>query len=133
MTAPAVPSPSSRPQGEIVMRTIAQPADTNGNGDIFGGWLMSQMDLGGAVLARRTSLSRVATIAVDAMTFHSPVRVGDVVTCYARLLRIGTTSMRIAIEAWVERIGSPEAERVTAAEFTYVAINEDRRPQPVKR
>jgi acyl-CoA thioesterase YciA len=120
------------------MRTIAQPSDTNSNGDIFGGWLMSQMDLGGAVLARRTSLSRVATVAVDAMTFHAPVRVGDLVTCHARLLRIGTTSMRIAIEAWVERLGNQHAggvttERVTAAEYTYVAIDEHRRPQPVNR
>jgi acyl-CoA thioesterase YciA len=133
MTSPPFPPMPSTPQGEIVVRTIAQPADTNGNGDIFGGWLMSQMDLGGAVLARRTSLSRVATVAVDAMTFHSPVRVGDVVTCYARLLKIGTTSMRIALEAWVERFTSDAPERVTAAEFTYVAIDEDRRPQPVKR
>src|SRR5436305_9156884 len=89
-------------RGEVVMRTIAMPADANANGDIFGGWLFSQMDLGGAVLARSTARSRVVTVAVDAMSFVTPVEVGDIVTCYARVETIGRTSMKIAIQAWVQ-------------------------------
>lgn len=115
------------------MRTIAMPADTNANGDIFGGWLMSQMDLGGAVLARTTARCRVVTIAVDAMTFTAPVRVGDIVTCYAKLHEVGRTSLKIDIEAWVDHHDDTPPRRVTAGLFTYVAINDSGRPQPVKR
>src|SRR5258708_26952819 len=89
------------PKGELVIRTIAMPADTNANGDIFGGWLMSQMDLGGAVLARTVARSRVVTVAVEGMTFLHPVLVGDTVACYATVLRTGRTSTRIAVEVWV--------------------------------
>lgn len=125
--------PSSDPRGEVVIRTIAMPADANANGDIFGGWLFSQMDLGGAVLARGIAKSRVVTVAVDAMSFVTPVNVGDIVTCYARCEAIGRTSMKVAIEAWVSR--SPEAaeQHVTHGLFTYVAIDEKGKPQPVKR
>ncbi|MET0263256.1 MAG: acyl-CoA thioesterase [Rariglobus sp.] len=121
------------PVGEIVMRTIAMPADTNSNGDIFGGWLMAQMDLGGAVLARTTARCRVVTIAVEAMTFTSPVRVGDVVTCYAKLNTVGRTSLKIDIEVWVDHHDGSQPRRVTAGLFTYVAIDGEGRPQPVKR
>ncbi len=115
------------------MRTIAMPADTNANGDIFGGWIMSQMDLGGAVVARATAGSRVVTVAVEAMSFIRPVAVGDLVTCYARLITIGRTSMKIAIEVWVQRFGNGSPLRVTEATFTYVAIDDTGKPQAIKR
>src|SRR4051794_35354500 len=125
--------PPTDPRGDVVIRTIAMPADANANGDIFGGWLFSQMDLGGAVLARGIAKSRVVTVAVDAMSFVTPVNVGDIVTCYARNESIGRTSMKIHIEAWVSR--SPEAteHHVTHGLFTYVAIDDKGKPQPVKR
>ncbi len=91
------------PQGELVIRTIAMPADTNPSGDIFGGWLMSQMDLGAAIYARNLSRSRVTTVAVDGMAFLNPVSVGDIVNCHASLLKVGHSSMKIAVEAWVQR------------------------------
>ena len=90
--------PIPKPQGEIVIRAIAMPADTNSNGDIFGGWIVSQMDLGGAVLARSVAQSRVVTVAIEAMSFVAPVNVGDTVTCYARIQDIGRTSMKVAME-----------------------------------
>ena len=131
MTTPAaVPSV---PIGEVVIRTIAMPGDANANGDIFGGWLISQMDLGGAILARGTTHSRVTTVAVDGMSFLRPVNVGDVVTCYAKLISIGRTSMKIAVEAWVQRYADSTLQHVTEGTFTYVAIDERGKPQPVKR
>ena len=126
------PAPAG-PTGEIVIRTIAQPADTNANGDIFGGWLMSQMDLGGAVLARTLARSRVVTVAVDGMSFVAPVNVGDTVTCYAKLLSTGRTSMRIDVEAWVQHFTDGAQRRVTEGVFTYVAINDAGKPHAVKR
>jgi acyl-CoA thioesterase YciA len=123
----------ARPDGELVIRAIAMPADTNSNGDIFGGWLLSQMDLGGAVLGRNTAHCRVTTVAIDAMSFLHPVYVGDIVTCYARLLRVGRTSMRIDVEAWVQRHSDGSHLRVTEGIFTYVAIDDTGRPQPVNR
>lgn len=128
----AEPSSPADPRGEVVIRTIAMPADANANGDIFGGWLFSQMDLGGAVLARSVSHSRVVTVSVEAMNFVTPVNVGDIVTCYARLEQIGRSSMKIAIEAWVKR-GTDQAEHhVTHGRFTYVAIDAAGKPHPVK-
>jgi acyl-CoA thioesterase YciA len=123
----------TEPRGEIVIKTMAMPADTNANGDIFGGWLMSQMDIGAGVLARKTARSRVVTVAIEAMTFVSPVSVGDVVTCYARLLGIGRTSMKISIEAWVHHTIDDTKRRVTEGIFTYVAIDAGGKPQPVRR
>lgn len=90
------------PQGELVLRTLAMPADTNANGDIFGGWLMSQMDIGGAILAKEIAHGRVVTVRVEGMTFLRPVAVGDVVCCYARCVKRGTTSISINIEVWVK-------------------------------
>ena len=107
------------------------PADANPNGDIFGGWLMAQMDLAGAVAAMRRARGRVATVAVDAMTFHKPVFVGDLVSCYAEVVRVGRSSMTVAIETFVERRQSRAIEKVTAATFTFVAIARDGRPRPV--
>jgi acyl-CoA thioesterase YciA len=125
--------PPARPQGDIVIRTIAMPADTNANGDIFGGWLLSQMDLGGAVFARNLARSRVVTVAIEAMSFLYPVFVGDIVTCYARLQSVGRTSMKIDPEAWVQRHTDGSLHRVTEGVFTYVAINKAGRPHPVRR
>jgi acyl-CoA thioesterase YciA len=125
--------PPAEPRGEIVIRTIAMPSDTNANGDIFGGWLISQMDLGGAVLARTLAGSRVATVAIDAMSFVAPVNVGDTVTCYARLRATGRTSIKVEIEAWSQHFAGGAQRRVTLGVFTYVAIDEGRRPHPVKR
>ena len=131
MTAPAAAPPA--PHGEVVIRTIAMPADANANGDIFGGWLMSQMDLGGAILARGTAHCRVTTVAVDGMSFLRPVNVGDVVTCYGQLLGVGRTSMKIRVEAWVQRYADVTMQRVTEGTFTYVAIDDAGKPQPVRR
>jgi acyl-CoA thioesterase YciA len=131
MSAP--PPVPAVPLGEVVIRTIAMPGDANANGDIFGGWLISQMDLGGAILARGTTHGRVTTVAVDGMSFLRPVNVGDVVTCYAKLISIGRTSMKIAVEVWVQRYADSTLQRVTEGTFTYVAIDERGKPQPVRR
>jgi len=128
----SVPSPTE-PHGELVIRTIAMPADTNPSGDIFGGWLMSQMDLGAAIYARNLSRSRVTTVAVDGMAFLNPVSVGDIINCYASLLKVGHTSMKIDVEAWVQRGADGRLLRVTEGVFTYVAIDEAGRPHPVRR
>ena len=127
-----IPRPAE-PQGELVIRTIAMPADTNANGDIFGGWLMSQMDLGAAIVAKNLSRSRVTTVAVDGMVFLNPVFVGDIVNCHAKLLKVGRTSMKIDVEAWVQRGKDGTRLRVTEGVFTYVAIDDAGRPQPVHR
>ena len=132
MTDPAT-SPPTAPTGEIVIRTIAMPADTNANGDIFGGWLLSQMDLGGAVLARSMARSRVVTVAIDSMAFIRAVNVGDLVTCYAKLLGVGRTSMKIHVEAWTQHFAEGTLLRVTEGTLTYVAIDDRGKPQPVKR
>jgi acyl-CoA thioesterase YciA len=129
----AEPEKKSSPHGEIVIRTIAMPADTNANGDIFGGWLVSQMDLGGAVLARTLAGSRVATVAIDAMSFVAPVNVGDTVTCYAQLQGIGRTSMKVSVEAWSQHYSGGDERRVTQGVFTYVAIDAAGKPHGVKR
>jgi acyl-CoA thioesterase YciA len=116
---------------EPALRSFAMPANTNANGDIFGGWLMAQMDQAGAVAAIRRARGRVATVAVDAMAFHKPVNVGDLVSCYADLLRVGRSSMTVKVETWVERRGSGVTEKVTEGTFTFVAIDERGRPRPV--
>ncbi|MFQ8431612.1 acyl-CoA thioester hydrolase YciA [Amaricoccus sp. W119] len=120
-----------KPKGTLALQTIAMPADTNANGDIFGGWLMSQMDLGGAVLAWERARGRVATVAVEAMTFLGPVRVGDIVSFYATMAREGTTSMTIEIEAWVRRHPMETLTKVTDARFIYVAIDDSGRKRPL--
>lgn len=124
---------TDQPQGELVIQTIAMPRDTNPSGDIFGGWLMSQMDLGSSILAARTAKSRVVTVAMEGMSFLQPVRVGDRVACYARIEKIGRTSMRIPVEVWVTRYQTGERVKVTEGVFTYVALGPDGKPIPVKR
>ncbi len=130
MDAPEIPS---KPNGELVTRTVAMPKDTNPNGDIFGGWLMSQMDLGSGILASKTAKARVVTAALDGMSFLQPVRVGDTVACYARVESIGRTSMKIPVEVWVQRYMRTEQLLVTRAVFTYVAIDQAGKPVAVQR
>ncbi|EMI5489191.1 acyl-CoA thioester hydrolase YciA [Providencia stuartii] len=116
------------PNGELVLRTLAMPADTNANGDIFGGWLMSQMDIGGAILAKEIALGRVVTVAVNGIKFQKPVAVGDVVCCYARCLKTGKSSITINIEVWVKKVATEpvgQRYRATDAVFTYVAVTDD--------
>jgi len=119
------------PSIEPAMRTIAMPADANPNGDTFGGWLMAQMDLAGAVPAFRRTHGRVATVAVDAMLFHRRVFVGDLVSCYARTEKVGRTSITVAVETWVEQRRDGSHEKVTEGLFTYVALDGEGRLRPV--
>ena len=119
------------PQGDLAIRVIAMPADANPNGDIFGGWLLSQMDLAGGNVAMARARGRVATVAVDSMTFISPVFVGDEVSIYAQLEGTGRTSMRIHVEAWRRNRHTDAMNRVTDATFVFVAVDENRRPRPL--
>ena len=124
------------PDGDLLLRTMAMPADTNANGDIFGGWIMSQMDIGGGILAKEIATGRVVTVSVDAMTFHRPVKVGDVVCCYGKCTRIGNSSMTIKLEVWVKPVLiEPRGDRycVTEAQFTYVAIDQQGKPRKIAR
>lgn len=118
---------------ELVIRTIAMPADTNFNGDIFGGWLVSQMDLGGAVAARKAVNGRIVTVAIDSMKFIKPVNVGDTVCIYAEKVKEGTTSVAFNISAYVTRQGIHCHEKVTEARFTYVHINEKGKATPIQK
>ena len=122
-----------QPQGELVIQTIAMPKDTNRDGDIFGGWLVSQMDLGSAILATKVAKARVVTVAIEAMSFLQPVRVGDTVACYASVEKIGRTSMKIPVDVWVTRYMTGEQVHVTHGVFTYVAVDSAGKPIPVKR
>lgn len=124
---------SAQPKGELAIQTLAMPANTNANGDIFGGWMVSQMDLAGAVMGKQISNSRVVTVAINTMVFYAPVEVGDLVSCYTQLLKIGTTSMTIRIEAWKSHNVSGERTKVTEGDFVYVAIDQNGKPQPVKQ
>jgi acyl-CoA thioesterase YciA len=119
------------PPGEPAIRTIAMPADTNPAGDIFGGWLMAQMDLAAGNVAAKRARGRCATIAVDGMVFHEPVKVGDEVTLYAELLGVGRTSMRFQVSAWRRPRDSELSTKVTEATFTFVALDVEGRPRPV--
>jgi release factor glutamine methyltransferase len=120
-----------QPRGDLTVRLIAMPADTNANGDIFGGWVMSQMDQAGGIAAAERASGRVVTISVEAMTFIRPVKVGDVLCVYTEVERVGRTSMKIHIEAWARRFRTNTREKVTDAFFTFVAIDENGRPRPV--
>ena len=122
------------PSGELVLRTLAMPADTNANGDIFGGWLMSQMDIGGAILAKELAEGRVVTVRVDGMSFLKPVAVGDVICCYAKCIRTGRSSITVNIEVWIKKVSSAplgQRYRATEAVFTYVAVDDAGRPCPL--
>jgi acyl-CoA thioesterase YciA len=121
------------PCGDLCIRTLAMPADTNQNGDIFGGWLLSQMDVGGGVFASKLAKSRTVTVAIEAMNFRKPVYVGDLVSVHANLVRIGRTSITVHLEAWVLRRKETRAILVTDGNFTYVAIDDRGHPQAVQR
>jgi acyl-CoA thioesterase YciA len=120
---------ATQPAGELSLRTVAMPADTNPAGDIFGGWIMSLMDLAAGVSAGTRARGRVATAAVSNLTFLHPVKVGDVVCVYTDITRLGRSSITLAVEAWVLRRGQGERLRVTAAEFVLVAVDEHGRPR----
>lgn len=122
---------AEQPRGDLTVRTIAMPADTNANGDIFGGWVMSQMDQAGGIAGVERAQGRVVTVSVDGMTFHRPVKVGDVLCVYTSVESVGRTSMKIRIEAWARRFRTNVREKVTDATFTFVAIDDDGRPRPV--
>lgn len=124
-------TPAAAPRGVISLQTIAMPADTNWNGDIFGGWLVSQMDLAAGVAARRRAHGRVTTVAIDGMVFHQPVKVGEVLTCYTDVVRVGNTSMRINVEVWETADPCEPPRKVTHGEFTFVAIDENGKPRKV--
>jgi acyl-CoA thioesterase YciA len=129
----APPSDITEPRGDLCIRTLAMPADTNANGDIFGGWLLSQMDIAGGVAASKIAKSRTVTVSIDAMNFRKAVYVGDLVSVYANLVRVGRTSMTIHLEAWVLRRKEMKPILVTDGNFTYVAIDEEGKPQPIPR
>ena len=115
---------ATEPKGALTIRTLAMPADTNPAGDIFGGWVMSQMDIAGAIAAVERVKGRVVTVAVEAMTFIAPVKVGDVLCVYAEIERIGTTSITVGLEAWVRRNRLADRSKVTEARFVYVSLDE---------
>ena len=131
--ADSTPLIPKEPRGELVIRTIALPKDTNSYGDIFGGWLLSQMDLGGGIAAKEITGGRVTTVAIDRMRFWNPVRVGDTVCCYAHLSRMGTTSVTFEIAAWATPIQRELRRCVTQALFTYVLLDDKGRPKPIPR
>jgi len=121
------------PRGVLTVRVSAMPADTNANGDIFGGWVLSRMDQAGGIAAVERAQGRVVTIALDAMTFIRPVRVGDVLEVYTEVESIGRTSMKVHVEAWARRFRISVHEKVTDATFTFVAIGDDGLPRPIPR
>jgi acyl-CoA thioesterase YciA len=119
------PADHIEPKGTLTVRTLAMPADTNPAGDIFGGWVMSQMDIAGAIAAVERAQGRVVTVAVEAMTFIAPVKVGDVLCVYTSVERVGNTSVTIAIEAWARRNRIADRVKVTDGRFVYVALDDD--------
>ena len=121
---------AAQPHGEIAIRTLAMPADANPAGDIFGGWVLGQMDIAGGIVARARAKGRLATVAVDAMTFKLPVFVGDLLTCHGKIERVGRTSIAVWVEAWATR-GDGTKVKVTEGKFTYVAIDQNRKPRTV--
>src|SRR4030088_789265 len=129
----APPVAENEPCGALSIRTLAMPADTNQNGDIFGGWLLSQMDIGGGIFASRVTKSRTVTVAIEAMNFRKPVFVGDVVSVHANLVRIGKTSVTVHLEAWVLRRNEMYSILVTDGNFTYVSMDNQEHPQAITR
>jgi acyl-CoA thioesterase YciA len=123
--------PAQADRGEPAVRTLAMPADTNPSGDIFGGWVIAQMDLAAGIVASRRAQGRVATVALDGLSFHRPVYVGDLVSCHADVVKVGRTSMTVKVETYVIRAGTREEVQVTEGHFTMVAIDADGRPRPV--
>lgn len=121
------------PQGKLALRTVAMPADTNANGDIFGGWLVSHMDMAVGIEARHHARSRVVTVAIDSLIFIKPVAVGDTVSCYTELSKSGRTSMQFKVEVWTASFQENKQNKVAEGLFTFVAINDAGYPHPVQR
>lgn len=121
------------PSGELTLQTLALPRDTNSNGDIFGGWLLWQMDLAGAILAREIAMGRVTTVAVGSMAFLRPVPVGSTVSCYCEVLEIGRSSIKILVEVWVKQCTENSQQKVTEGDFVYVAIDDRGRTRPLPK
>ncbi|OIQ26642.1 acyl-CoA thioester hydrolase YciA [uncultured Vibrio sp.] len=127
---------TNAPRGQLLLRTLAMPADTNANGDIFGGWIMSQLDLAGGILAKEISSGRIVTVSVSSITFKKPVKVGDVVCCYGECTKIGRTSMSIKLDVWVKPVkeeGVGDRFQVCDATFNYVAVDSKGKPRPIKQ
>lgn len=122
-----------KPRGELTMQALAMPANTNPNGDIFGGWLVSQMDLAAGVLAKKVARGRVVTVAIHSMSFIKPVHVGNVVSCHVELIKCGCTSMTISVEVWAEPAASDEQYKVTKGTFVFVAVDEKGKPRPIPK
>ncbi|MBC8474817.1 MAG: acyl-CoA thioesterase [Bacteroidetes bacterium] len=124
---------SQQKKGDLTIRVLAMPADTNPSGDVFGGWLLSQMDIAGGVFCRKIAKGRVVTVAIDSTTFKLPVFVGDTLCCYVHLIKKGRTSITVGIEAWVNREFGEEGSsiKVTEGEYTYVKVDEKRSPVPI--
>ncbi len=122
-----------QPEGDVILRTLAMPRDVNIAGDIFGGWVLSQMDIAGGLVSAKRAQGRVATVAVNAMKFIRPVKVGDILCIYGEVERVGTTSITVALEAWVLRGREADRAKVTEGLFVFVALDEDGKPMPVDR
>jgi acyl-CoA thioesterase YciA len=122
-----------KPKGRISLQTIAMPKDTNANGDIFGGWVVSNMDMAAAIEARLRAKSRAVTVAIDKLVFIEPIYVGDTVACYAEIIKVGRSSLQIMVEVWAHSLMDDHKRIVTEGIFTFVAINEDRKPHAVDR
>ncbi|MDK9697570.1 MAG: acyl-CoA thioesterase [Siculibacillus sp.] len=127
------PPATDQPRGDLTVRVIAMPADTNANGDIFGGWVLSQMDAAGGIRGVERARGRVVTIKVDTLTFIRPVKVGDVLCVHTDVESIGRTSMKIHIEAWAQRFRTVTREKVTDATFTFVAVDDEGKPRIIPR
>jgi acyl-CoA thioesterase YciA len=127
--------PATLPDGaELVLRVMPMPADANANGDVFGGWIMAQVDLAGAVLPARVARGRIATVAVNQFVFKQPVSIGDLLSFYAHVERIGNTSITVHVQVWAERNpADPQIVKVTEANLTYVAITDQGQPRPIPR
>ena len=133
-TPPRLPAATLPDGRELVMRVMPMPADANANGDIFGGWILAQLDLAGAVLPARIARGRIATVAVNEVLFKQPVSVGDLLSFYAKVVRVGNTSITVHVEVYAERNpADPQVVRVTEAQVTYVAIDRQGRPRPIPR
>lgn len=126
-------SEPSESKGKLVIQVVAMPADTNAHGDIFGGWLVSHMDMGAGIAGRHRARSRCVTVAIDSLTFIERVNVGDTVCCYADILKVGRTSMQIQMEVWTAGMLEKRYKKVSKGIFTFVAIDENGKPQPVDR
>ena len=124
---------TTTPKGELTIQTLAMPASTNANGDIFGGWVVSQMDLAAGVLAKKLAVGRVATVAIHSMTFLKPVHIGDLISCYVTLVKQGNTSMTMSVEVWALPATQSERYQVTEGVFVFVAIDNDGRPRQVPK